>query len=219
MWRVSVMDTEEYLRGKAEERDPRKRKRLSSEMGYDGDRVEERSRWVVRVVWWFTVVVSVSGDMINCSIRSRERSNRRGRSRSRSGSKEDSRYSRRERGGGQAQGQEDDWRKRSDAFLQKLSGLPTDPRLAVQAARQQSYQVRPCQLLSAPVRCGNSVVLQGYNYPGQAPPPQGVPTAGYPGTGQYPPGYAHNYPPQYDQGNVSPPLNVLAVNDFHPTVH
>ena len=145
------MDTEEYLRGKAEERDPRKRKRLSSEMGYDGDRVEERSRWVVRVVWWFTVVVSVSGDMINCSIRSRERSNRRGRSRSRSGSKEDSRYSRRERGGGQAQGQEDDWRKRSDAFLQKLSGLPTDPRLAVQAARQQSYQVRPCQLLSGVV--------------------------------------------------------------------
>ena len=72
-------------------------------------------------------------------LRSRERSSRRGRSRSRSQSREDGRYSgRRERERG---GQDDDWRKRSDAFLQKLSGVPTDPRLAVQAARQQSYQV------------------------------------------------------------------------------
>ena len=44
------MDTEEYPRGRLEERDPRKRKRRSSEMGYDGDRQEERSRYVLEVL-------------------------------------------------------------------------------------------------------------------------------------------------------------------------
>ena len=126
------------------------------------------------------------------TLRSRERSSRRGRSRSRSGSREDShsqsqsqsRYSGRRdraRGGQGAQGgAEDDWRKRSEAFLQKLSGVPTDPRLAVQAARQQSsYQVGPT---AQPARLSAIFPLSGIpGIPSLPGPDSGPPTSSRPG--------------------------------------
>ena len=120
----------EDKRGGREERDPRKRKRQSSEMGYEGgDGFEERKE------------------------RGRSRSRERGGSRrgkSRSESPEDS-Y--RKSGGGAAR--EDDWKKKSEAFLQKLNiAPPSDPRLAAggqgypvagggqdRRQQQQNYQV------------------------------------------------------------------------------
>ena len=101
--------------------------------------------------------------------RSKERSSRR-RSRSRSGSGERDRYRR---------GHEDDWRKKSDAFLQKLShGPPTDPRLA----RHHGAGYPP----PGP----------GYGGPPPGYPPVPPPGAGYPG--HYPPpatGFHQGYPP------------------------
>eukprot|EP00092_Neocalanus_flemingeri_P030390 GFUD01032988.1.p1 GENE.GFUD01032988.1~~GFUD01032988.1.p1 ORF type:complete len:130 (+),score=53.87 GFUD01032988.1:96-485(+) len=94
----------EDKRGSREERDPRKRKRQSSEIGFEGgDGFEERKE--------------------RGRSRSRDRGNRRGKSRS--ASPEDS-Y---RKGGGAAR--EDEWKKKSEAFLQKLNiAPPSDPRLA-----------------------------------------------------------------------------------------
>ena len=116
----------EDKRGGREERDPRKRKRQSSEMGYEGgdgfDERKERGR-----------------------SRSRDKTgSRRGKSRSES---PEENY----RKGGTTR--EDDWKKKSEAFLQKLNiAPPSDPRLAAggqgypgagggQDRRQQNYQV------------------------------------------------------------------------------
>ena len=94
----------EEKRGSREERDPRKRKRQSSEMGYEGgDMFEDRKE--------------------RGRSRSRDRGGRRGKSRSES---PEEGY---RKGGGAAR--EDDWKKKSEAFLQKLNiAPPSDPRLA-----------------------------------------------------------------------------------------
>ena len=115
--------------------------------------------------------------------RSKDRSSsRRGRSRSRSRSDsgDRERYS---GSGSRKAGGEDEWRKKSDAFLQKLStgggAPPTDPRLKA----------------------------AGYPAPAAGYPPVPPPGAGYPGHYPVPapaPGY-HGYPPpehgrERDQG-------------------
>lgn len=118
-----------------EERDPRKRKRQSSEMGYD-DSFEERKE--------------------RGRSRSREKTGGSRRGKSRSESPEDG-Y---RKGGGS---REDDWKKKSEAFLQKLNvAPPTDPRLAAggqgypgagggqDRRQQQNYQVTVSNLFSSP---------------------------------------------------------------------
>ena len=105
----------EDKRGSREERDPRKRKRQSSEMGYEGggDGYDDHRKGKGRS-------------------RSRERgSSRRGRSRSES--PEDN-YRR---------GRDDDWKKKSEAFIQKMNvAPPTDPRLAASAQHYISSDER-----------------------------------------------------------------------------
>jgi len=112
--------------------------------------------------------------------RSKERSSRRDRSRSRSRSGD--RYHRR--------GHEDEWTKKSEAFIQKLShGPPTDPRLARHQAQQQ-----PGLGAGYPPPPGGPGT--GYGGPPPGYPPVPPPGAGYPG--HYPPaaaGYHQGYPP------------------------
>jgi len=123
-------------RSSREERDPRKRKRQSSEMVYDvGDSYEDSKG------------------------RGRSRSRDRGgfrRGKSRSGSPDNS-Y---RKGGSGAR--EDEWKKKSEAFLQKLNvAPPSDPRLGAQSqgypGQQQNYQGYP----------GGYPSGAGYNYPPQ----------------------------------------------------
>jgi len=160
------MDKEDnYLYGedrKREERDPRKRKRQSSEMGYDGDTFEERKE--------------------RGRSRSREKTgSRRGKSRS-----ESPEEGYRMRGGSR----EDDWKKKSEAFLQKLNvAPPTDPRLAATGQgypgsgggqdrrQQQNYQAYPT---GYPSGGGGG----GYTYPPPSGAGSGTFQAGYQQQGQ-----------------------------------
>jgi len=151
-----------------EERDPRKRKRVSSDI-YDEDKAGDKPR-----------------------SRSRERGSRA--ARSRSPDSEEREYSG-GRGGGRG-GREDEWKKKSEAFLQKLNLPPSDPRQPTTGKVDAGPVGYPVQ---GAYQGGGYQGSGGYNnYPYQGQ--QGVPPPPQPQQfqGVQPP--ANSYSGQYNNG-------------------